>query len=247
MIFSSSPAKLIVFDLDGTLAETAGDLIASLNHVLMLEGAKQVELSAARKMVGTGARNLIRLGLVASGRSVSPERLEVLFSDFVRYYEAHIADHSHLFPGVVAALNWLEADGYTFAVCTNKIESASLLLLKKLGVLERFRFICGQDTFGIAKPHAEVLLKTIARAGSVPEHTIMVGDSITDIQTARNAGVPVVAVDFGYTDVPVSELGPDRVISHFDELRGALAGLTQARTALDLAASKPLKAAGQGA
>ena len=219
------PAPLLVFDLDGTLAETAGDLIAALNHVMACEGAGQVAVAAARQMVGHGARKLIERGLAASGRSVTPERLEVLFADFIAFYEANIAVHSHLFPGVMASLDRFQAAGFAFAVCTNKMENASLLLLRHLGVIDRFAFVCGQDTFGVAKPDPSVLHRTIARAGGVAGRSIMVGDSNTDILTARAAGVPVVAVDFGYTDVHVRELGPDRVISHFDELWEAVAGL----------------------
>ena len=219
------PAPLLVFDLDGTLAETAGDLIAALNHVMACEGAGQVAVAAARQMVGHGARKLIERGLAASGRSVTPERLEVLFADFIAFYEANIAVHSHLFPGVMASLDRFQAAGFAFAVCTNKMENASLLLLRHLGVIDRFAFVCGKDTFGVAKPDPSVLHQTIARAGGVAERSIMVGDSNTDILTARAAGVPVVAVDFGYTDVHVRELGPDRVISHFDDLWVAVAGL----------------------
>ena len=222
---------LLVFDLDGTLAETAGDLVASLNHVMALENAALVPLARARNMVGHGARNLIQQGLAASGRTVNAARLEVMFVEFLTYYEAHIADHSHLFPGVVAALDRFEAAGFAFAVCTNKMEHASLLLLRELKIIDRFRFICGQDTFGIAKPDPSVLWQTIAKAGGVPERSIMVGDSNTDILTARNAGIPVIAVDFGYTDVPVHDLGPDRVISHFDALWDAVRGLELAGVA----------------
>ncbi len=111
-------------------------------------------------------------------------------------------------------------------MCTNKLEHSSNLLLDKLGVLDRFAFVCGQDTFGVAKPDPKPLLETVARAGGRAERSVMVGDSITDIRTARAAGMPVVAVDFGYTDIPVTQLGPDRVISHFDALEEAVRALT---------------------
>ena len=218
-------APLLVFDLDGTLCETADDLIATLNAILAHEGAAPVSGAAARQMVGHGARALIRRGLAASGREVSPERLEELFADFLAHYSEHVADHSFLFPGVVAALDRFAAAGYRFAVCTNKIEAPSVKLLQLLGVAGRFAAICGQDTFAVCKPHPDALLLTIARAGSDPARAIMVGDSRTDIDTAKAAGIPVIAVDFGYTDVHVSQLGPDRVISHFDALWDAVAEL----------------------
>jgi phosphoglycolate phosphatase len=210
--------KAIIFDLDGTLAETAGDLIGALNFVLQREGIEDVPVSAARSLLGAGGRALIQRGFARAGRSLETQKLDALFVDFLAFYNAHIADHSFLFPGVVAALDLFEADGFKLGVCTNKMEASSHLLLGKLGVAERFAFVCGQDTFGVAKPDPKPLLETIRAMGATPETSLMVGDSVTDIQTAKAARVPVIAVDFGYTDVPVAELGPDIVISHFDAL-----------------------------
>ena len=216
------PAPLVVFDLDGTLAETAGDLIATLNVVLARDGVAPLALDQARVLLGAGARALIEHGYASAGRSIDKARLEELFHLFLAHYEAHICDHSHLFPGVVWALDRLEEAGYALAVCTNKIEAPSVKLLRALGIADRFRAICGQDTFPICKPDGRALLMTIDKAGGVPGRSVMVGDSITDIATAKAARVPVVAVDFGYTDRPVSELGPDRVVSHFDDLFDAV-------------------------
>jgi phosphoglycolate phosphatase len=221
-------APLLVFDLDGTLAETAGDLCATLNVILDREGLPPVALADARKMVGAGARALIRSGFAAAGQTLPEDKLEQLFVDYLSYYEAHIADESHLFDGVVAALDQFEAAGFGFAVCTNKVEHPSRRLLTALGVRDRFRAICGQDTFkdngvNIAKPDPRFLLSTIEQAGGVPARAIMVGDSRTDIDTAKAAAIPVVAVDFGYTDQHVSAFAPDIVISHFDELWDAVA------------------------
>lgn len=216
---------LLVFDLDGTLAETAGDLIGTLNVILAREGVAPLPLAEARFMLGAGARALIQRGLAAVGRSVSSERLEEMFRDFLVHYEGRIAQESHLFPGVEAALDRFEAAGWDFAVCTNKMEHASVKLLTALGAASRFKAICGQDTFVLCKPHKEALIGTINAARGDIGRAIMVGDSRTDIDTARNAGVPVVAVDFGYTDRHVSEFAPDRVISHFDQLWSAVDGL----------------------
>jgi len=224
----SSSAPLIVFDLDGTLAETAGDLVATLNHILNREGINAVSEADARRMVGTGARNLIKLGFEKSGASVATDRLEILFNDFLAHYEANVAVHTFLFPGVAQALDRFEAAGFSFAVCTNKASRPSVKLLTALGVADRFRAICGQDTFAWWKPDPRALLSTIDLAGGDPTRAIMVGDSRTDIDTAKAAGVPVVAVDFGYTDTPVSELGPDRIISHFDDLWDAVERLSPA-------------------
>lgn len=216
---------LLVFDLDGTLAETAGDLIGTLNVILEREGVAALPLAQARFMLGAGARALIQRGFAAVGRQIEGERLEHLFGDFIAHYESRIAQESHLFAGVEDSLDRFEAAGWDFAVCTNKMERASVKLLTALGAAERFRAICGQDTFAVCKPHKDALLGTIAKAGGSPTRAVMVGDSKTDIDTARNAGVPVVAVDFGYTDRHVSELGPDAVISHFDGLWDAVAAL----------------------
>lgn len=223
-------APLLVFDLDGTLAETAGDLCKTLNVILAREGLPPVPLAEARKMVGAGARALIQRGFAKEGRLVEGERLETLFRDFLDYYEAHICDESHLYDGVTSALDRFEQAGFTFAVCTNKVEHPSRHLLQALGVAQRFRAICGQDTFrdgerAIFKPDPRALLMTIARAGGDPSRAVMVGDSRTDIDTAKAAGVKVIAVDFGYTDQHVSAFAPDIVISHFDDLWEAVARL----------------------
>ncbi|MFO1114643.1 MAG: phosphoglycolate phosphatase [Beijerinckiaceae bacterium] len=221
----SDVPPLLVFDLDGTLAETAGDLIGTLNFVLKREGVAPLPLSQARFMLGMGARALIQRGFAAQNVPLEPAKLQQLFGDFLAHYEAHIADESFLFPGVIEALDRFEAAGWAFAVCTNKTEAPARKLLQALGVADRFRVIVGQDTFECPKPDPRVLRATIEAAGGQVARAIMVGDSRTDIDTARNLGVPVVAVDFGYTDTPVHELGPDRVISHFDALWEAVAAI----------------------
>ena len=218
-------APTIVYDLDGTLADTAEDLVATLNWLLAREGLAPLKVENAGSLVGAGARALIERGFAASGRTLDPPTLEALFADFLARYNAHIVDRSRLYPGVDKALATFARAGWRQAICTNKIEASAKLLVAKLGVAERFAFVCGQDTFGVGKPDATPLLKTIAVSGGASDRAIMVGDSITDIKTARAARVPVIAVDFGYTDVPVVELGPDRVISHFDQLAAASAAL----------------------
>jgi phosphoglycolate phosphatase len=216
---------LLVFDLDGTLADTAGDLVSSLNVILAREGLARIEFAQARPMVGGGARALIERGLSAHDIKVSESRLDKMLADFLAHYEAHIADETALFPGVAQALDRFEAAGFTFAVCTNKVEYPSVVLLTALGIAGRFRAICGKDTFPVSKPNGQALLQTIARAGGDRGRAVMVGDSKIDIETARNAGVPVVAVNFGYTSEPVDSFKPDRVIGHYDELWGAVEAL----------------------
>jgi phosphoglycolate phosphatase len=223
-------ALTVVFDLDGTLVDTAPDLINALNIVFAREQLPPVGYEQARAMIGGGARRMIESGLRHTGRAIAPAEIDRMFGNFIEHYSAHIADRSRPFPGLGAALDLLARDGCRFAVCTNKLEGLSRLLLDTLGLAARFAAVCGQDTFGVQKPDPDILIRTVAAAGGSADRAVMVGDSGTDIATARGAGIPVVAVDFGYTDRPVAEFGPDRVISHFDELPAAVHALAPVRT-----------------
>lgn len=219
-------ALTIVFDLDGTLIDTAPDLIDTLNVLFAREGLPPVPYDTARTLIGGGAKAMIARGIAADGATVPSARLERLFKDFISHYAEHIADRSQPFPGLIEALDVLAAGGSRFAVCTNKLEGLSRLLLDALKLTERFAAICGQDTFGIQKPNPDVLRRTIAAAGGSVSRAIMVGDSATDIHTARAAGIPVIAVDFGYSERPVSDFAPDRLISHFAQLPAAVAAIS---------------------
>jgi phosphoglycolate phosphatase len=223
----SSP-RIVVFDLDGTLVDTAPDLISALNHVLDREGLPPVPLRSARTMIGAGARKLIERGLELDGRIIGIEDIARLTSDFIDYYAAHIADASRPFEGLEDALDALQAQGFRFAVCTNKLEWLSKLLLDQLGLSARFAAICGADTFGVAKPDPAILRQTVARAGGQLASAIMVGDAGPDVGVARRAGIPVIGVEFGYTDVPIAELKPDRLIGHMRDLPAAVASLIEA-------------------
>jgi phosphoglycolate phosphatase len=219
------PHPTIVFDLDGTLVDTAPDLIATLNAVLVRAGYRAIPYDDARTMIGGGARHMLERGLARQGVAAKAADLDRMYADFISHYAAHIADQSRPFPGLEAALDRLAAGGARFAVCTNKLERLSVLLLERLGLAARFAAICGQDTFRIAKPDPELLRRTIGRAGGSLDAAVMVGDSFTDVAVARAAGVAVVAVDFGYSDVPAASLAADRVIGRFDELPDAVAAL----------------------
>jgi phosphoglycolate phosphatase len=217
--------RIIVFDLDGTLVDTAPDLIAALNHVLDREGLPPVPLQSARNMIGAGARKLIERGLELEGRTMTTGDINRLTKDFIAYYADHIADASRPFEGLETALDDLAARGFRFAVCTNKLEWLSKRLLEKLDLSRRFAAICGADTFGVSKPDPTILRETVARAGGQLPAAIMVGDAGTDIGVARRAGIPVIGVKFGYTDVPIAELKPDRLIGHMRELPDAVSSL----------------------
>ena len=166
------------------------------------------------------------------GEGATDEIVAPLFAHFLEYYAAHIAVHTRPFEGVVPALEAFRKDGWKLAVCTNKAEQLTLPLLEALDLTRYFDAVVGGDTFPVAKPHAEPVHGAIARAGGQIEGSIMVGDSVTDIDAARNAGIPVIAVDFGYTTIPVRELSPDRVISHFNELAEAVEALRKDKVSL---------------
>lgn len=216
----------IVFDLDGTLVDTAPDLIDTLNMLLVREGLAPLAYDAARQLIGGGAKAMIARGFAARGGPVEPTRLERLFADFIAHYDEHIADRSRPFPGLAEALDRLASEGCIFAVCTNKLERLSRRLLDVLGLLHRFAAVCGQDTFGIQKPDPDILRRTVLTAAGDPARAVMVGDSATDIRTARAAAVPVIAVDFGYSERPIAEFAPDRIIGHFDQLPAAIAAIS---------------------
>jgi phosphoglycolate phosphatase len=222
-----APPRIVVFDLDGTLVDTAPDLIAALNYVLDREGLPAVPLQSARNMIGAGARKLIERGLEVEGVTVTPDELSRMMRDFIDYYAEHIADASKPFEGLEAALDELQKNGYHLAVCTNKLEWLSKLLLDRLKLSARFAAICGADTFGVSKPDPAILQQTVVRAGGQISTAIMVGDAGPDVGVARRAGVPVIGVEFGYTDVPIAELRPDRLIGHMKELPAAVASLVK--------------------
>jgi phosphoglycolate phosphatase len=218
-------SPLVVFDLDGTLVDTAPDLVATLKTILAREGLPPVGYEAARNMVGGGARVMLERGLAAAGCILPVAAIDVLTRDFIDHYATHIADTSRPFPGAEAALDTLAERGFRLAVCTNKLEWLSVRLLDALGLSKRFSAICGADTFGVSKPDPTILLRTVASAGATGNAAVMVGDSLTDIATARAAKVPVIAVDFGYTDTPVATLAPDRIVSRFSDLPDAVFAL----------------------
>jgi phosphoglycolate phosphatase len=211
-------SPIIVFDLDGTLVDTAPDLLASLNHALSQAGLAPVLDNGFRKHVGQGARVMLEKAYLAAGKDLSQQYLDTLLGHFLDHYRASMPGHSKPYEHVLESIDALTAEGYLVAVCTNKTEEIAVRLLKALEIDGLFSAICGQDTFPVRKPHPAHLTGTIELAGGDPHRAVMIGDSETDILTAKAAGIPVVAVDFGYTDRHVSEFTPDRVISHFKSL-----------------------------
>ena len=220
-----SDSRTIVFDLDGTLIDTAPDLAVAVNSILRQAGGQDIAEDILRPAVSFGGREMIRIGLDTQGLDYDEAGLDGYFEAFVDFYSANIAVRSRPFPGLVAQLDRLAGMGATLAVCTNKLEALTWPLLRALDLDWRFAAVAGRDTFPAQKPDPRHLLATIARAGGRATNAVMIGDSNTDIKTAKAAGIPVVGVTFGYTDVPVTELGCDAVISHYDQLEEVLASL----------------------
>lgn len=214
----SPGTPIVVFDLDGTLADTALDLVATLNVILQSEGLEPLPLDEARDLIGAGARALISRGFHVRQRPLTPDRLDTLFLAFLDHYGQNLVAHTKLYPGVEQALDTLAGQGFTLAVCTNKMQDHSRQLLDALGILDRFAALAGRDTYPVFKPDPRHLTLTIADAKGDPRRAVLVGDSKTDVDTARAADIPVIGVDFGYTEIPMADLQPDRLISHYDAL-----------------------------
>ncbi len=218
--------SVLVFDLDGTLVSSMEDLVATLNVVMTQAGHAAIPQEKVANMVGMGAKVLIQRGLDFNGAAWTNDDVERLFLHFLDHYAANIAVHTRPYDGVVSALQAFRQQGWKLAVCTNKAERLTLPLLAELDLAQYFDAVVGGDTFKVSKPDAEPVHGAIRRAGGSVKGSVMIGDSGTDINAARNAGIPVIAVDFGYTPIPVQELGPDRIISHFNELADAIAAVT---------------------
>lgn len=219
------PDSAVIFDLDGTLVDTAPDLMRATNHVLEGLGRRAIGMDEVRTFVGHGARALLTRGLAATGGLPEGYDVEPDYKRFVAFYSQNIAGGSVPFPGLLDLLKRLKSEGFGLGVCTNKLEGLSVQLLEALDMSKYFGSVIGPDTLGVAKPDPRPFHEAVARLKLHSPRAIMVGDSETDILTARNAGVPVIAVPFGYTPKPVQEYGPDRMIGHFDEAYGVIAEL----------------------
>jgi phosphoglycolate phosphatase len=215
------PYDTVAFDLDGTLADTAPDIAYALNHALGTVGRPAIEPSIVRTMIGDGARNLIRRALAATGGG-DEALIDRLYPVYVAYYADHPCLGTQPFPGAEAALDAIGASGVRLAICTNKPERVSLALLEALGWNGRFASVVCGDTLGVRKPDPAPLLAAVDGAACAA----FVGDSMIDAETARAAGIPFVAVTFGYSDRPASQFGAAAVIDSFDELVPVLSRLT---------------------
>jgi phosphoglycolate phosphatase len=215
----------ILFDLDGTLVDSAPDLAAATDHVLASYGRPPVGLAAVRHMVGDGARALVERGFAATGAPLPADQVHLAVRRFLDHYGGNLSAHTRPFDGVAEVLERLRTAGATLAVCTNKVEGLSRAILRDLRLDGFFADVVGGDTLAVKKPHAGHLTGTLGRLGLAGRPAAMVGDSANDVLAARAAGLPVVAVSFGYTRIPAADLGADRVIDRFADLPAALGGL----------------------
>jgi phosphoglycolate phosphatase len=208
----------IAFDLDGTLVDTAPDLIRANTHVLALQGLGAAPESIVRPKISFGSRQMILASLAHHGVTLPDAEVDQLWRTFLAHYEANVAVESRPFPGLVAALERIRDAGGQCVVCTNKLEGMSRKLLDELDLTQYFAGIAGRDTFPVYKPDPRHLTGAVSLAGGAPHRAVMVGDSDVDIATAKAAGIPVVAVTFGYVHAPVATFSPDAIIDHFDDL-----------------------------
>jgi phosphoglycolate phosphatase len=225
---------LVIFDLDGTLLDTAPDLLRALNTVLAEVGLPAVDRSSVEYNFGHGAKSLIIEGFRRAGQVLPDEAVEPYVRRFLDLYAAGVAVETEAFPGAVAAMDRLAQHGVGFAVCTNKREYLARPLLQHLDLLDRFDAVLGGDSLPVRKPDPQHILSTIAAAAADATQTVMVGDSDADIKAAKAAGIPVIGVNFGYSPVPVASFEPDAVIDRFDDLFDALKAVSPAfRSALE--------------
>jgi phosphoglycolate phosphatase len=213
----------IVFDLDGTLIDSAPDITAALNHTLETLSLPPVPEPSVRHMIGRGAKLLIERGIEAAGTTITPDGLEAAFATFLDYYGDHVADRSRPFDHVTTVLDRFAAEGIALGVATNKPQGLSDMVLEALDLARYFGAVLGADALERNKPHGDHIIETVKRLGRDPKSCVMIGDSETDVLAARDAGVPVVLVSFGYTTIPVEDLPGDALIHSFADLPEAVA------------------------
>lgn len=209
---------ILIFDLDGTLIDSAPDLRKAANKVLSKHGRRPISMEETKKFVGNGAAKLMERAFRATGKEVPDNDIEKLTQDFLAFYDGHEADETRPYEGVVATLETLKDKGYRMALCTNKPHQPTNNLLKDLGLDRFFEIVLGGDMLDHKKPHPQMILWILDKMGCEKKQAIMIGDSPNDITGARNAGIRNIAVSYGYRKVPVEDLQADHVIDHFPDL-----------------------------
>jgi phosphoglycolate phosphatase len=214
------PGPALILDLDGTLADTSPDLLGATNAVLAARGRALLDLAHLRHMVGFGAGALIRQAMAASGAPAREDEMPALVEIFLAHYRDHIADGTRLFPGVAETLERLKGQGARLGVLTNKPQELTDRLLPLLGLEGYFAAIYGAGRMPYTKPDPRIFHDVVNASGGGP--AMMIGDSITDLNTARAAGAPCILMSYGFTPVPAAELGADIVLDDFAELPEAV-------------------------
>jgi len=216
------PLKAIIFDLDGTLIDSAPDLRTACNKLLAVHQRRPITMEETKKFVGNGAAKLVERAFAATGASVQDQEIATLTKGFLAFYDGHEADETQPYPGVMAVLDQLAGQGYRLALCTNKPKEPTENLLRDLGMSGFFELVLGGDELARKKPDPQMIHYILEQMNVAPGDAVMVGDSSNDIDAANNAGVRNVAVSYGYRKVPVSELGAGYIIDRFDDLAGIL-------------------------
>lgn len=218
--------RSVVFDLDGTLIDSAPDLRRAVNRLLASEGRASLDLDAVVGMIGDGAQKLIERAFKATGGLDDAHDLADLTARFLAFYEGRATELTHPYPGVVETLRWLRSQGITLGICTNKPEAPTREILQDLGLDAHFAAVFGGDTIdGVRKPDPRLLLAVLHALDRSPSEAVMVGDNANDVAVARAAGVPIILRANGYTRTPANDLGADLVIDTFTELPEALTRL----------------------
>ena len=212
----------LAFDLDGTLVETAPDLIGSLNAVLVEQGLPPVPMASARHLVGSGVRIMLEHGFAEAGATFDAATQAPLMDRFIDIYLGRIAQESRPYAGVVETLEGFARDGARLVVVTNKRTDLSLALMEALDLTRHFGAIIGPDIVSARKPSGGHLKEAVEAVGGEPGRCLMVGDSYPDLATARALGAPVILTSFGYTDPPARDLGADAVVDNFADLPAAI-------------------------
>jgi len=219
------PFRTVIFDLDGTLIDSAADVGAAVNRMLADHGLAPIDVTTQRALMGEGGRVRTRKAFALRGRTLDEAALSARVRDFVRYYDERPVANTIPYPGVIPTLHRLADADVRLGVCTNKYEGSARDILARLGLMPPIEDAAGADSFDVRKPHPGHILKLLARMDADPGTALMVGDSIHDVEAAHAAGLPVIAVSWGYTQVPAAELGADAVIERFDDLMDAASRL----------------------
>ncbi len=222
---NTNPFKALIFDLDGTLIDSAPDVCASINRVLTGMGRRELTLEETMDKVGWGGRVLVEKALAGTGEAGSEEDVDRALEGFITTYAQHPADHSIVFPGVLSVLDTFKSAGVRLGICTNKPTATTPPVLEAMGLAKFFDVVSCGDAVPHRKPDGRHVRLVVEELGATIETTVLIGDSENDISAAIDAGVRSVAVTFGYAHVPCDELGADALIDHFRDLPKALANI----------------------